>query len=390
VTSQPTAAGVVRRLAFPLALAALVLLTATAVALLQPHSGAGYLDPHDPGPSGSRALAQLLAHRGENVLRAASVSQAATMATRNTTLVVTSPAFLNRPALAALARLPGDRFLVEPDATALRLLAPGISPGGPAPVTARAPSCGLAAARLAGDADMGGLTLRPTAPGIELCYPGPSPAPSALARYERAGRTVTVLGTGTPLTNAHLAARGNAALALNLLASRPLIVWLTPLATAVGGKKSLASLIPWPAYLVALQLTVSVIVVAAWRARRLGPLVAEPLPVVVRAAETVEGHGRLYRSRRARDRAADALRTAAIVRLLPRLGLARDCEPATIAAAVAARSARSARSAPSAVAARSGRDAAAVSAVLFGPVPANDAALVRLADDLDALDREMT
>ena len=35
-----------------------------------------------------------------------------------------------------------------------------------------------------------------------------------------------------------------------------------------------------------------------------------PLPVVVRASETVEGRARLYRSRRARDRAADALRTA--------------------------------------------------------------------------------
>ena len=45
-----------------------------------------------------------------------------------------------------------------------------------------------------------------------------------------------------------------------------------------------------------------------WRARRLGPVVTEPLPVVVRSAEVVEGHGRLYSRAGARDRAAAALR----------------------------------------------------------------------------------
>ena len=52
------------------------------------------------------------------------------------------------------------------------------------------------------------------------------------------------------------------------------------------------------------------VLLALWQARRLGPVVAERLPVVVRAAETVEGRGRLYRARRARDRAAAALRAA--------------------------------------------------------------------------------
>ncbi len=76
------------------------------------------------------------------------------------------------------------------------------------------------------------------------------------------------------------------------------------------------------------QLWLAVVLLAAlWNGRRIGPLVAENLPVVVRASETVEGRGRLYRSRRARDRAADALRTAALQRLLPRLGLGVDTAP---------------------------------------------------------------
>jgi hypothetical protein len=41
------------------------------------------------------------------------------------------------------------------------------------------------------------------------------------------------------------------------------------------------------------------------------------------------------------------------------------------------------------VAARTGRPATEVEALLYGPSPADDAALVRLADDLDALIREV-
>lgn len=363
-----------RRLRFPLALAALILVTGIAVALLQPHNGPGYLDPDDPGPGGTRALAHILAHRGERVVRVSSAAQAARAAGRETTLVITGPAFLRRSELAALGRLPGDRFLVEPDGSALRALAPGLTPRGWVPVAAHDPACGLAAARLAGDADMGGLTVRVTlrAGRASLCYRALGGA--ALVRYVRNGRTITVLGTGVPLTNDSLADRGNAALALNLLAGKPVLVWLTPGTAAIAsGRSSLIGLIPWPAYLVAIQLAIAVVATAVWRARRLGPLVAEPLPVVVRAAETVEGHGRLYRSRRARDRAADALRRAVIQRLLPRLGLAPGADPAAITAAVAA---------------RSGHDATAVDGVLFGPVPDTDTALVEFATKLDTLESD--
>src|SRR5262249_6034185 len=50
-------------------------------------------------------------------------------------------------------------------------------------------------------------------------------------------------------------------------------------------------------------------------ARRLRPPVAEPLPVLVRATETVGGRGRLYERIAAREATLGALRVAAIVRL---------------------------------------------------------------------------
>jgi len=87
---------------------------------------------------------------------------------------------------------------------------------------------------------------------------------------------------------------------------------------------------------VALQVFIAAALAALWRTRRLGPLVAEPLPVVVRASETVEGHGRLYRSRRSRGRAAAVLRDAA---RQPDHGPPRapaDADAAAVGAAVAA------------------------------------------------------
>jgi hypothetical protein len=198
-------------------------------------------------------------------------------------------------------------------------------------------------------------------------------------RYTTAGRVITVLGTGNALTNGSLAHLGNAALALNLLGSNSRVVWLVPSAglgagLPSSGQQSVLSLVPLPAYLVAIQLGIAAVLTALWRVRRLGPLVPEPLPVVVRASETVEGHAGLYRSRRARGRAADALRAAMLARTLPALGLAPDAGPGEVVAAFSA---------------RSGSGQARIEAMLFGPAPGDDAALVALADDLDALESEV-
>jgi hypothetical protein len=230
---------------------------------------------------------------------------------------------------------------------------------------------------------MGGLRLavQPGHSAAALCYPTDGSA--SLVRYTASGRVITVLGTGNALTNGSLAQQGNAALALNLLPARSRIVWLVPglglpgSATAsgsAGGQKSLFSLIPLPAYLVAVQLGLAAVLAALWRARRLGPLVPERLPVVVRASETVEGQAGLYRSRRARDRAAAALRTAMLSRTLPVLGLVSDASREQVLSAVSA---------------RSGSDVTRIAAIVFGPAPTDDAALVALADDLDTLEREV-
>lgn len=365
----------------------MVLLAGIVVALLQPPVGVStYLDPGGAGTEtdGAHALADLLAGRGDSVITAvtpaAAEADVASAGPGPVTLVVTSTGLLTARQLAGLARSPADRFLVGPDQAALAALAPGVTLVGTAPVGVLRPGCDLPAARLAGSADMGGLrlALQPGQAGAELCYPTDGSA--SLVRYTADGRVITVLGTGNALTNGSLAEQGNAALALNLLPARARVVWLVPGlgpaggTTATGGQKSFLSLVPLPAYLVTIELAFAVVLTALWRMRRLGPLVPEPLPLAVRASETVEGQAALYRSRRARDRGALALRTAMLARTLPVLGLAPDARREEVISAVSA---------------RSGSDMTRVGAIVFGPAPSDDAALVALADDLDTLEREV-
>lgn len=361
----------------PLALVALILLGGTIIALLQPAAApVGYLDPGNARPGGARALAAILTGRGHVVVRAATPDAAVKAAgAARSTLLITSPGLLSGTQLASLARVRADLVLVAPDRAVLAALAPAVTVGGHAPVRARRPGCALAAARLAGPAAMGGVLLRNAPPGTVACYPA-NGLPS-LVSYPAGGRVVTILGTGTPLTNGALARIGNAALALNLLGGRPRVVWLVLAGgpgAAAGRPQPLTSLIPLPAYLVAGQLVIAALLTALWRARRLGALVAEPLPVVIRASETAEGHARLYQARRARGRAARALRAAAVRRMAGGLRLRPDDAPAAIVAALAE---------------RTGTGPAQIDALLFGDDPGDDAALVALASDLDVLEREV-
>ncbi|WP_018348057.1 DUF4350 domain-containing protein [Longispora albida] len=94
---------------------------------------------------------------------------------------------------------------------------------------------------------------------------------------------------------------------------------------------------PW-VWAIAVGLLFAALLVALARARRLGGPAAEKLPVVVRSAETVTGRGRLYARAKARDTALDALRAAAMHRMLPVLGLRASAGPAELVPAVAWRS----------------------------------------------------
>jgi len=384
-----------RRAVAAAAVAALILLGGVAVAMLLPSAPNGYLDPASGAADGSHALADILGERGFDVVRAYSTAQALAAAGPSgrgapaATLVVTSPGLLTAGQRSQLAGARADLLVIGPGPAALRTLAPAVFVAG-LPAAVRhgnlvSPRCRLIAARLAGTANVAGYTYS-SGSAATGCYP--SGGYPSLVTYAGRGRTVTIAGSGDPFSNAYLGRYGNAALALNLLDATRRIVWLTPQppgagsagagGTGPGGGGTGApgggpGLLPEGVVLLFAQLGVAVLLAAAWRGRRFGPLITERLPVVVRASETVEGHARLYQARRARGRAAEVLRAAMLGRVLPALGLPPGASPDAVAALIAS---------------RSGHSQAQVSAIVYGRAPSSDAELVRLARSLDELEGE--
>lgn len=376
----PTASTAARR-ARPLVLfvlALVVLVTVGIVLLFTSDRNEDPLSTESAEESGTRALAQLLDDRGVNVHEETSTRDAVERAGSGTTLVVADTLFLSDESAKAVADSGADLVLIAPYHARLSEITTQVAPATAAPTdeTLLAPRCDLPAATRAGTAEVGGQASYRLVSGGTACYPADDEDAAALVQVRDGGRTITVVGSAFPFQNGGIAREGNAALALNLLGEHEELVWLLPGPDDApsGQTGSLASLVPMPARIAALGAIAALAVFALSRARRLGPVVTERLPVVVRATETTEGRARLYRSLRARERAADALRRGAVSRMRPLLQLPRGSDPEAVVAAVAG---------------RVGRDPARVSELLYGGAPPDDATLVRLADDLDALQSEV-
>ncbi|MDA0566161.1 DUF4350 domain-containing protein [Streptomonospora sp. S1-112] len=379
-SGAPVSAGAAdlwRRARGPLAFLGGLVVLALLLSLGAQGNRTGPLEPEDPAPEGARALVQILdSHAGGDVTVARSAADAVEAAGPDTVLVVVGSHRLPADQLADLAQTPGDRVLVRPTTLALEALAPGVRVTGRVDGRVLAPECRLPAARAAGTADLGGELY--AADGARACYPDPQGEGHGLVQVATDHGTATVLGTPEPLTNARLDREGNAALLLSLVGGRD-VVWLRPEPVAEGGQADIWSLTAPSLRYSLIPLTAALLLLAFWQGRRLGPLVVERLPVVVRASETAEGRAGLYAARRARDRAGAALRSGTLRRLRPALGLAADSAPEAVVTAVAA---------------RSGDDPAGLRVLLYGAAPggaadpytADDHGLVRLGDDLDRLE----
>ncbi|QBI52746.1 DUF4350 domain-containing protein [Streptomonospora litoralis] len=373
--TTPGAGHLWRRVRGPAAFIAGLIALALLVSLGAQQYREGLLEPEGPNPDGSRALVQILRDRGNEVDVARSAADALEAAGPGGVTVLAGAHRLTREQLDRLSGGLGDRILVRPTTPALNALAPGVRMTGRTEEQTLAPECGLAAAEAAGTADIGGEVYSTEGGGARACYP--AAGGHALVRVSGEGHTTTVLGSPAPLTNARLDDEGNAALVLSLIGERD-VVWLRPDPVPEQGQ-SLWQLIPVQLRLALVPLAAALLLLALWRGRRLGPLVTERLPVVVRASETTEGRAGLYAARRARDRAGAALRSGTLRRIRPGLGLGPDAAPTAVVESAAA---------------RTGDDPAQLGALLFGPreaggddsYTADDNGLVRLADELDALE----
>ncbi|MFC8731621.1 DUF4350 domain-containing protein [Luteimicrobium sp. NPDC057192] len=356
------------------------------LALLRPPSSDVPFAPDAAGPDGSRAVAQILGHHGVHVTYTRSAEDAARRATASTTLAVlpgdTTGDDLSDADLRLLAGTDADLAILGPSDASLTALAPELTWGyGGGFVTTSSASCSDPDARAAGTITSagGGLTaLDPGDPGVTTCFP-PEAAERGTGSYAvvDGARRVAVLDDPAIATNAHLAEAGNAALVLRMLGRDAELVWLVPerdRAADASGTTGVAALLPPGSGAVAAWLLVVAAVAVVWRGRRLGPLVPEDLPVVVRASEATRGRGRLYRAGGSRGHAAAGLRAATASRLGTRLGVPAGAAPDALVDAVVR---------------ATGRPATDVHGLLYGPPPPDDAALLTLARHLDDLESEV-
>jgi hypothetical protein len=327
-------------------------------------------DPSNPGPDGAQALARVLEDEGVDVHVARSADAfGAEEVGADTTVVVTSTEQLGERTL--------DRLLSDAQGARLVFVEPSPLVTAELGLSGYPETHGLGDGRDAGCDDplFDGLTMEVDQ---AIAYPGEgcfADAGSAVV-VERDGSTL--FGAGEAMTNDQVLRADNAAVALRLLGQDPRLVWYVPQVDDLVGQDevTLGSLVPdWVRPGIWL-LAITVIGLALWRGRRLGPLATEPLPVVVKAIETTRSRGRLYRKAGDREHAAQALRRAARDRAAERLRLGSVSDPFALVRDVAR---------------HVGRTEAEVDALIgpHAPAPSTDAALIALATQLAELDREV-
>jgi hypothetical protein len=329
------------------------------------------MDPDNPDPDGTRALAQVLGDEGVDVTAVRDADALDATDVGGATVVVVLPDNLGRSTAARLLRhaRSADRVVVVG--------------AGPAVVDLLGLTYDTAHVQLGGgrparcdDPDFAGLSIEVDS---ATAYDGPGcfggDRGSVLAQ-PRPG--LELLGADQVLTNDQVTRADNAAVALRLLGHDDRLVWYVPTIDDLVADDgvSLRSLLPgWlvPGLVLGLLALVAVVF---WRGRRLGALATEPLPVRVRAVETTESLGRLYRRSNDREHAAEVLRRSARRRLAERLRLGSTAAPEAVVREVARRTDR--------------RDEEV--AALLGPggdVPSSDRALITLSTDLAALEEEV-
>jgi hypothetical protein len=238
-----------------------------------------------------------------------------------------------------------------------------------------APECSSPAVAGVGSINAtGGLLLRPRS-GSQACFPGDDHGNAYLLSTNVGNGTVVELGGPRFWTNRRLGKADNSVLAVNLLAPRPgtRVTWLSGPSVG-GGRQSLWGLIPPRVKEALLQLLIVGVLVALWRGRRLGRPVIESPPVEIPGSELVVAVGNLLERGRRREQAAGLLRADLTRMLADRYGLAPTSPPDVLADVAVA---------------RSGIDRQLVLATLAGPPPADDAGVLRLAQDAGRIREEV-
>ena len=336
------------------------------------------LEPTSADKTGARALVEVLGDQGVDVqvVRTLTDAQRAVrVASGPTTVVIADPTNLPPPALDWLLKdvyRDLDRLVVlDPSQEALDLAdLPVQSLVGQAPLGR--PRCDSPLIE-SGDEVRTRTTSRFVAADDQqatLCFPlAITHAPDA------PDIEVVLVGFGASWSNQEIADDAHAGIAIRTLGSTPSLIWYQPgLSDAADYADSAGS--GWPGWVgpVSSLIAAAFVLFAMATGRRLGPPVAEPLPVLVPAAEITTSRGRMYLRTNDRGRSARILQDASKRRLAARLGVPRGASGDQLVAAVAG---------------ATGLMPAGVAELLFGPPPPDDAALIDLAQQLTNLEERV-
>lgn len=330
--------------------------------------------PDNPEDDGARAAAQILREQGVDVQYVRTTAAALADAREDGTLLIVHGNELRHEQQQALAQAPGDVVLAGTGRD-LEGLTDRISHQAGGTRDVHEAACTDEHAGAAGAIHAGGPQIR-AEDGVEICF-GEEAGTGRYATWSQDGATWRALSTPEILSNAALAQEGNAALVLRSLGQHEHLTWYIPspdddfsLDHPAGADPTLPLLRP-PMLVMYAALLLALI---GWRGRRLGPVVSESLPVVVKATETTRGRGRLYRRNQAHAHAGTALRAGTVARVSGILGLARWSEAHDVVQAIAR---------------ATGRPAEQINRVLYSPPPQDEASLAALAEALDIMESEV-
>jgi len=366
---------------------ALVAIIILAIVRDNPTSSAT-MSTRNPYPDGAMATAEILGRQGVRVREIAHLSRAMIRDPETTTLAITFPSMLSGYQIDSILDYPGDVVFIGVSRDLLQSLTAGLEEYSGWDEELRDADCpdadAIAAERITA-IDPRAISL--SSEYATVCFANDDGYGTYVA-LSRDNRRIRLITDPVIAMNENLAKEGNAALVFRTLGANANLVWYTAAfddtttLTYSGSPKEPAPdhVTVQPGFLPAgsgdalFALGLAGLVAALWRGRRMGPLLGEPLPIVVHASESARGRGRLYRRARAYGRASAALRAATAERMGRRLGVPRTAEASALVAAVSR---------------TSHLNAARIEWLLYGPPPASERAMMDLANELDSLEREV-
>lgn len=341
--------------------ALLVLVIAIGAAALNGMRTANQLpfDPDNPEDNGMQALARVLEQEGVEVTVARGLpALLRAPVSSETTVLVAGTALLGPDAgqqVMEYAASAGRLVVLTPESNTEEALGLPVEGGTRAQTGAAAPACeamllhwregdeisaGNRLVEVTADAGSAQPCFPPTpgynAGGAQAGYLVELPA-TADARGGSAHPDAVVAGIASSLTNEHITDDANAAAGLRLLGAHEQLVWYLPSIADAGDTppQSLIDVLPDAFLPSVVVLVLALGATMVWRGRRLGPVVTEPLPAVIRSVETTQSRSRMYHRAADRDRALASLQLAARRRLASRVGLSQHAPPEQVVRALA-------------------------------------------------------